>query len=109
MGKSILQRLAGYVRDLNLTGTANPRPGGERPDGGRGRLSAVGRGKGEGNRGGDDPVKPCAVIGIPYSSDAVGKTEPEEEESAMKTIAKYMFTAVVFAAAAMILAAGGGG
>jgi len=81
MGKGLLQRLAGCLRDL----------------------------KGTSERDGNERNKPCAVIGIPYSSDAAENTDPESEEKTMKRIGMYMFTTAAIAVAAIILAACGGG
>ena len=81
METGFLQRMAGFFRDL----------------------------KGASEWDGNERKKPCAVIGIPYSSDAAENTETKEEEDVMKNNAKYMFTAVAVAAAAVLLAACGGG
>ena len=108
MGKSVLQRLAGYLRNIALHGTADPPADGDPGDGNRPRPTAIEGVEAKENRNGNDATRPCAVIGIPYSSGSVDKKETEEE-SVMKTIAKYMFTAVAIAAATRILTAWGGG
>ena len=58
---------------------------------------------------GNERTNPCAVIGIPYSSDAAEETVEKEEEDVMKSIAKYMFVFAAVAVAAFALSACGGG
>jgi len=61
-------------------------------------------------REGNERTKPCAVIGIPYSSDAAADTvEEENEENVMKNIPKFMFVFAAAAAAVFALSACGGG
>jgi len=83
MGKSILQRLFGFLWDLSHQRKAES--------------------------DGNERTKPCAVIGIPYSSDAAEETVEKEEESIMRSIAKYMVVFAAVAAAAFALSACGGG
>jgi len=106
MGKGVLQRLFGFLWDLPDHTKADPPSGDDPGDKGRPRLTAIEEDKGKEGREGNERTKPCAVIGIPYSSDAAEKTVEKEEESVMKSIAKYMF---VFAAVAAALSACGGG
>lgn len=110
METGLLQRLAGYLRDLFATGETDP-PAGEGPgDRRRPELTVIEGGKGKSEWDGNERRKPCAVIGIPYSSDAAENTVREaEEEEGMKNITRYMFTVTAVAAAAMLLAACGGG
>jgi len=80
MGKNILRRLAEYLRDLTVEGEAAPPSAGAPGDKRRPRLVAIEGGKGKRERDGDEPGKPCAVIGIPYSSDAADETVEDEEK-----------------------------
>jgi hypothetical protein len=112
MEKGVLRRLFGFLRDSSDQRKANPPSDGDPGDKERPRLTAIeGRkGKEDGEyREGNERTKPCAVIGIPYSSDAVEETVEKEEESIMKSITKYMFVFPAVAAAAFALSACGGG
>ena len=86
MGKNILQRLAEYLRDLTAQGKAVPPSAGGPGDKSRSRLIAIEGGKGKGERNGNERRNPCAVIGIPYSSDAADDTVEEEEECVMQKV-----------------------
>lgn len=93
MGRNILQRLAEYIRDLTGEEEAAPPSAGHPGDKRRPRLVAIEGGKGKGNQDGDEERKPCAVIGIPYSSDAAEETGEDEEhggEDAMNQMRKYI-------------------
>jgi uncharacterized protein DUF5666 len=83
MERSVLQRLFGFLRDFPHQRKAES--------------------------DGNERTNPCAVIGIPYSSDAAEKTVEKEEESVMKSITKYMFAAAALSTAAFALSACGGG
>ena len=109
MEKSVLQRLFGFLRDLTDQRKADPPSDGDPGDKRRPRLTAIEGGKGTGKWDGNERRKPCAVIGIPYSSDAADDTVEEREESIMKHIAKYMFVFAAVAAAVFALSACGGG
>jgi hypothetical protein len=109
MEKSVLQRLFGFLRDLTDQRKADPPSGDDPGDKWRPRLTMIEGGKGKGEWDGNERRKPCAVIGIPYSSDAADDTVEEEEESIMKSIAKYMFVFAAVAAAVFALSACGGG
>lgn len=110
MEKSVLKRLFGFLRDLTDQRKADPTSGDDPGDKWRPRLTMIEGGKGKGKWDGNERRKPCAVIGIPYSSDAADDTVEKEEESIMKHIAKYMFgIGAVLAAAFALSACGGGG
>ena len=109
MGKSILQRLAEYLRDLTAQGEAAPPSAGDPDDKRQPRLIAIEGGKGKGEPDGNEREKPCAVIGIPYSSDAADETAENEEEDAMKQMKKYMYGVGAAVAAVFALSACGGG
>jgi len=109
MEKKILQRLFGFLFDSPDQKKANPPSDGDPGDKRRPRLAAIEGGKGTGKWDGNERRKPCAVIGIPYSSDAADDTVEEEEESIMKHIAKYMFVLAAVAAAGFALSSCGGG
>lgn len=100
MGKGILQRLFGFLWDLPDQRKADPPSGDDPGDKRRPRLFVIEGGKGKGEWDGKERRKPCAVIGIPYSSDAASDTVEKEEESGMKKVTKYMF-AIGAAVAAM--------
>ncbi|GAB4246296.1 MAG: hypothetical protein OHK0028_24080 [Deltaproteobacteria bacterium] len=79
MERNVLQRIAGYLRDLACddkggtpfgTGTSASLSAGRPDENGKHRLVAIDGGKGKTERDGNERKKPCAVIGIPYSSDA---------------------------------------
>jgi hypothetical protein len=109
MGKGVLQRLAGYLRDLWISWEANPHAWGGGTDRKSARLVAIDGSKGISGWDGVERRKPRAVIGIPYSSDAAENTEMAGEEKTMKRIGMYLFTTVAVAAAAFLIAACGGG
>ena len=109
MEKSVLQRLFGFLRDLSDQRKGDPPSGDDPGDKLRPRLTVIEGGKGKGEWDGNERRKPCAVIGIPYSSNAADDTVEEEEESIMKNIAKYMFVFAAVAAAVFALSACGGG
>ncbi len=109
MEKNILQQLFGFLRDLTDQREADPPSGDDPGDKWRPRLTVIEGGKGKGKWDGNERRKPCAVIGIPYSSDAADDTVEKEEESIMKHIAKYMYVFAAVAAAAFALSACGGG
>jgi hypothetical protein len=109
MEKNILQRLFGFLWDLSYQRKADPPSGDDPGDKWRPRLTVIEGGKGKGKWDGNERRKPCAVIGIPYSSDAADDTVEKEEESIMKHIAKYMYVFAAVAAAAFALSACGGG
>lgn len=109
MEKSVLQRVFGFLCDLFQQGKADPPSCGDPGDKRRNRLTAIEGGRGKEDREGNGRIKPCAVIGIPYSSDAAEKTVETEEESIMRSIAKYMFGTAAVAAAVFVLSACGGG
>jgi len=109
MGKSIFQRLAEYLRDLTAQGEAAPPSAGDPDDKRQPRLIAIEGGKGKGEPDGNEREKPCAVIGIPYSSDAAEETVENEEEDAMKQMKKYMYGVGAAVAAVFALSACGGG
>ncbi len=109
MEKNILQRLFGFLWDLSDQRMADPPSGDDPGDKWRPRLTVIEGGKGKGKWDGNERRKPCAVIGIPYSSDAADDTVEKEEESIMKHIAKYMYVFAAVAAAAFALSACGGG
>jgi hypothetical protein len=109
MEKSVLQRLFGFLWDLSDQRKTDPPSGDDPGDKRRPRLTAIEGGKGKEDRGGNERTKPCAVIGIPYSSDAAEETVEKKEESIMKCIAKYMFVFAAAAAAVFALSACGGG
>ena len=78
MGKSVVRRLAEYLRDLWVTNEGNaPEENGE-----------AGWEKGAPSAGGEEPAgwdgaerrKLRAVIGIPYSSDNAEDEDPDPEE-----------------------------
>jgi len=119
MERNVLQRIAGYLRDLALKEKEGP-PSGSRESGppssggveetGKPRLIAIDGGKGKSDGDGNERGKPCAVIGIPYSSGAAEDTGEDEEECAMnQRKKKYMFAVGAAAAAAIALSACGGG
>jgi len=107
MEKSVLQRLFGFLRNLPDRTKANPPSGCDPGTDRRPRLTVIEGGIGKEVREGNEREKPCAVIGIPYSSDAedMVEEEDEEEESVMKNISKYMFLFAAVAAAAFALGA----
>ncbi len=105
MEKSALQRLFGFLFDLSDQRKADPPSGDDPGDKSRPRLTSIEGGKGKEDREGNERRKPCAVIGIPYSSDAAEETVEKEEESIMKSIAKYMFVFAAVAAAVFALSA----
>lgn len=109
MEKSVLQRLFGFLFDLSDQRKADPPSDDDPGDKKRPRLTVIEGGKGKEDREGNERIKPCAVIGIPYSSDAAEETVEKEEESIMKSIAKYMFVFAAVAAAVFALSACGGG
>ena len=109
MGKSMLQRLAEYLRDLTAQGEAAPPSAGDPDDKRQPRLIAIEGGKGKGEPDGNERGKPCAVIGIPYSSDAAEETVENEEEDAMKQMKKYMYGVGAAVTAVFALSACGGG
>jgi hypothetical protein len=109
MEKSILQRLAEYLRDLAAQGEAAPPSAGDPDDKRQPRLIAIEGGKGKGEPDGNEREKPCAVIGIPYSSDAAEETAENEEEDSMKQVKKYMYGVGAAVAAVFALGACGGG
>jgi len=77
MEKSVLRRLLGFLRDPFCQTEADPPSAGDPGDKGRPRLTAVEGGKGKEEmekRGSDERTKPCAVIGIPYSSEPAEDT-----------------------------------
>jgi hypothetical protein len=109
MGKSIFQRLAEYLRDLTAQGEAAPPSAGDPDDKRQPRLIAIEGGKGKGEPDGNEREKPCAVIGIPYSSDAAEETAENEEEDSMKQMKIYMYGVGAAVAAVFALSACGGG
>lgn len=109
MEKGVLQRLFGFLGDPFHRWKADPHSCGGPGDTRRHRLTAIEGGRGKDDRDGNERTKPCAVTGIPYSSDAAEKTVETEEESIMRNIAKYMFVTATVAAAVFALGACGGG
>jgi hypothetical protein len=105
MGKNILQRLFGFLWDPSDPGKANPPSGDDPGDKGRPRLTVIEGGKGMEKWDGIERRKPCAVIGIPYSSDTADETVEDIEEDAVEKIAKFMLVAGTVAAAAFALGA----
>jgi hypothetical protein len=105
MKKGVLQRLFGFLRGLPDRTKADPPTCSDPGCCRRPRLTVIEGGTGMNDREGNERKKPCAVIGIPYSSDAADMVEEEEEEEeeerVIRNIAKFMF---VFAAAAAVLA-----
>jgi len=110
MEKNLFQRLMDFLLDLPSP-TDVPPSGGRPRDEAKPRLTAIEGGRGKTERDGEERKKPCAVIGIPYSSDAAEDTAEEEEEPSMKQVKKCMFGvgAVVVAAFALGACGGGGG
>ena len=106
MKKGVLQRLFGFLRGLPDRAKSDPPSGGDPGDNRRPCLTAIKGGTGMEDREGNGRKKPCAVIGIPYSTDAEEmeeeEEEEEEEERVIKNIAKFMF---VFGAAAVAVLA----
>jgi hypothetical protein len=112
MEKSVLQRLFGFLCDLSSQRKADPHSDGDPGDKRRPRPTATEGGKGKEDREGNEREKPCAVIGIPYSSDAAEERGEKEKECIMKSNAKYMFVIAAVAAAVFALSVcgwGGGG
>lgn len=102
MKKSVLQRLFGFLREITGSPKADPPSCGDSCCDRRPRLVVIEGGIGKEGREGNGRERPCAVIGIPYSSDTEDSVEEEEEEEeteerVIKNIAKFM---IVFAAAA---------
>jgi hypothetical protein len=81
MGKNILQRLAEYLLDLLSSAEDAPPSAGGVQKSRKPRLTAIEGGKGMTDRDGNERRKPCAVIGIPYSSDAAEDKVVKMEES----------------------------
>lgn len=102
MEKNILQRLFGFLRTLSEQRKADPRSGGDPGDKWRPRLTAIEGGRGKGKWDGTERRKTCAVIGIPYSSDAADDKVGEGED-AMKQMKKYMFGVGAAIAAVFVL------
>ena len=109
MGKNILERLAEYLLDFTAQGKAAPPSAGAPDDNPPPRLIAIEGGKCKRERDGNEREKPCAVIGIPYSSDAAEETVENEEEDAMKQMKKYMYGVGAAVTAVFALSACGGG
>ena len=109
MEKGVLRRLFGFLRDPSDQRKADPPSDGDPGDKGRPRLTAIEGGKGKEDREdreGNERTNPCAVIGIPYSSEAAAHTgEEEKEESDLKNIAKFMFVSAGAAVAVFFLGA----
>ena len=106
MGKSVFHRLFGFLRDPSDQRKADPPSDGDPGDKGRPRLTAIEGKEDRENREGNERTKPCAVIGIPYSSEAAAHTgEEEKEESDLKNIAKFMFVSTGAAVAVFFLGA----
>jgi len=107
MKKSVLQQLFGFLREIAGRPQADPPSCGDSCCDRRPRLVVIAGGTGMEDREGNGRERPCAVIGIPYSSDTEDSVEEEEgeEESVMKNISKYMFLLAAVAAAAFALSA----
>ena len=80
MGKSVLSRLIGFFLNSPGRRRADPPSDGDPGDKRRPCLTLIKGSKGKGEWDGNERRKPCAVIGIPYSSDAAEDTGEEEEE-----------------------------
>ena len=85
MGTGVLRRLFGFLRDPFCQTEAAPLSGGVPGDKVRPGLTAIERDMGKEvgeNREGNERTKPCAVIGIPYSSEPAEDTaEKRRRES----------------------------
>ena len=109
MKKKMARRLAEYLRELVSSAQAAPPFADRLRDGGKTHPTVIEEGKGKEDGEGNEGRKPCAVIGIPYSSDAAEKTVRKEEEETMNRKAKYMSAIGAAVAAAFALGACGGG
>lgn len=109
MGKNQLQRLVEYLRERAPSKEAAPTFADKLRDGGKRHLTSIDKGRGKGERDGNERREPCAVIGIPYSSGTAEETVEDGEGNSMRQLTRNMFAFGAALAAAFALTACGGG